>query len=111
MEKEYLFVYGLFRDSARNLLGDFTYCGRAWVKGKIYKVNEFYPGFVDGDGKVWGDVYLIDPKVFPDLDEFEGHEYKRKKVRTSTDVISWIYEYKYDIKDFKEIKAGDWMLR
>ena len=41
--KEYIFVYGLFRDQARNLLGDYTTCGRANVQGTLYKVNEFYP--------------------------------------------------------------------
>lgn len=108
---EYLFVYGLFRDSARNLLGQFTHCGKAFVKGKLFKVNEFYPGFTPGDGKVWGDVYLINPDVFKQLDEFEGHEYIRTKVKTSTDIECWIYQYKYDTTQFKEIKTGDWMLR
>ena len=108
---EYLFVYGLFRDSARNLLGQFTHCGKAFVKGKLFKVNEFYPGFTPGDGKVWGDVYLINPDVFKQLDEFEGHEYIRIKAKTSTDIECWIYQYKYDTTQFKEIKTGDWMLR
>ena len=80
---EYLFVYGLFRDSARNLLGNFVKCGKATVNGKIYKVNEFYPGLVENKkSKVFGDVYLIDPKVLPELDEFEGEEYIRKKMKT-----------------------------
>ena len=81
------------------------------VTGKLYKVNEFYPGWVPGDGKVWGDVYLIDPNLFPKLDEFEGDEYIRVKVRTSTDIECWIYQYKYDVSGFKEIIGGDWMLR
>lgn len=110
--KEYLFVYGLFRDSSRNLLGEWVFCGKASIPGKLYKVNEFYPGVdITGKGKVWGDVYMIDPKVFPLLDEFEGHEYIRRKVKTSTDIECWVYEYKYDISTFKEIKGGDWMLR
>lgn len=110
--KEYLFVYGLFRDSAKNLLGDVTNCGKASVIGKLYKVNEFYPGFVSSKkGKVWGDVYLIDSSLFPNLDIFEGDEYFRRKVITSTDLECWVYEYKYDISKFNEIKSGDWMLR
>lgn len=108
---EYLFVYGLFRDSAKNLLNKTTFCGKATIDGKIYKVNEFYPGYVKGKGKVVGDVYLIDPSILPDLDIFEGDEYIRKKVRTSTDIECWVYEYKYDVSKFKVIKGGDWMLR
>lgn len=108
---EYIFVYGQFRDSAKSLLGITTHCGKASISGKLYKVNEFYPGWVPGDGKVWGDVYLVDPNLFPKLDEFEGDEYIRVKVRTSTDIECWIYQYKYDVSNFKEIIGGDWMLR
>lgn len=108
---EYLFVYGLFRDSARTLLGETTFCGKSTIEGKLFKVNEFYPGYVKGKGKVVGDVYLIDPIVLDKLDEFEGDEYIRTKTITSTDVECWVYEYKYDTTGIKEIRSGDWMLR
>jgi gamma-glutamylcyclotransferase (GGCT)/AIG2-like uncharacterized protein YtfP len=109
---EYLFVYGLFRDSGKNLLGECTYCGKAFINGRLYRVNEFYPGFVfDKNHKVWGDVYLIDPINFPQMDEYEGDEYIRIKVRTSSDVECWVYQYKHDVSKFEEIKGGDWMLR
>ena len=45
------------------------------------------------------------------IDDFEGDEYHRIKVTTSTDIECWVYEYKYDISKFKNIKSGDWMLR
>ena len=112
MEGEYLFVYGLFRDSGKSLLADSKYCGKTTIEGRIYYVNEFYPGFIRSDGyKTWGDVYLIDPKIFPVLDEYEGDEYIRTKIRTESDIECWIYEYRHDISGFKEIKSGDWMLR
>ena len=109
---EHLFVYGLFRDSARGLLEEATFCGKTTIEGEIYKVNEFYPGFIrKGDGRVIGDVYLVDPKIFPELDEFEGDEYIRTKIRTESDIECWIYEYIHDVSDFKKIRMGDWMLR
>ena len=108
---EYLFVYGLFRDSAKNLLEKTTFCGKSTINGRLYKVNEFYPGFVPGKGKVIGDVYLIDPLLFPELDEFEGDEYIRRKIRTSSDIECWVYEYIHDVSNHMEIKSGDWMLR
>ena len=40
--KEYLFVYGQFRDTAKKLLKEPVFCGKTTIKGKIYKVNEFY---------------------------------------------------------------------
>ena len=109
MEK--IFIYGLFRDQAKNLLGKFTSLDRHSVNGKIYKVNEFYPGFKPGSGKVWGELVEINSEVLSDLDEYEGHEYDRVKIKTNEGIECWIYQYKYDIKDFKEIKGGDWMLR
>lgn len=110
--KEYLFVYGVFRDYGKRLLEDHVFCGKATVNGRLYRVNEFYPGIILGDGsKVLGDVYLIDTSIFSKLDEFEGDEYFRTKIKTSTDIECWVYEYKYDISNFEEIKGGDWMLR
>jgi len=113
MEKEYIFIYGVFRDYANILLDDGIYCDRAFVHGKIYKVGEFYPGFVrdQSDNRVFGDVYLIDPSIFPKLDEFEGDEYNRTKIYTSIGEECWVYEYRYSVGDFKEIPGGDWILR
>lgn len=109
--KENLFIYGLFRDQAKPLLGQFKSLGRDSVKGKMYKVNEFYPGFIPGQGKVWGELIEINPNIFPELDEYEGPEYDRVKVKTDKGIECWIYQYKFDVKEFKEIKTGDWMLR
>jgi gamma-glutamylcyclotransferase (GGCT)/AIG2-like uncharacterized protein YtfP len=109
---EYIFVYGLFRDTSKSILGKAIHCGKASVKGTIWKVNEFYPGWKpEGNGKVWGDVFLIDPVNLPKMDEYEGDEYQRVKVRTSTDVECWIYQYINDVDHFQEIKCGDWLLR
>jgi gamma-glutamylcyclotransferase (GGCT)/AIG2-like uncharacterized protein YtfP len=109
--KTHLFTYGLFRDQAKLLLGQPISCGRAYIKGKMYRVNEFYPGYIDGNGKVWGEVFLIEDEVLPHLDTYEGHEYERIKVKSSSDLECWIYRYKYDVGGFQEIKSGDWHLR
>lgn len=109
---EYLFVYGVFRDVGKTLLKDAKFCGKSNIKGSLYHVNNFYPGFIrKGDNKIWGDVYLIDPSIFKELDEYEGEEYTRTKIRTSSDVDCWIYEWNGDVSKFKEIKGGDWLLR
>lgn len=111
-KKDYIFVYGLFRDQSKRMLGETIYCGKASISGKLWKVNEFYPGFTSTkEGKVWGDVYLFDPSLLPQMDEYEGDEYKRVKVKTSTDIECWVYEYKWDVSNFDEIKSGDWYLR
>lgn len=109
MEK--IFIYGLFRDQAKNLLGKFTSLGRNSVNGKIYKVNEFYPGFKSDVGKVWGELVEVNSEILPSLDEYEGHEYERVKIKTDSGLECWIYQYKYDVSGFKEVKTGDWYLR
>ena len=109
--KTHLFTYGLFRDQAKLLLGESISCGRSYIKGKMYRVNEFYPGYIDGNGKVWGEVFLIDSEVLPELDLYEGHEYERIKVKSSSDLECWVYRYKYSVDGFQEIKSGDWHLR
>ena len=109
---EYLFVYGVFRDYGKAYLKKPVFCGKATIPGKMYKVNEFYPGYIpQTKGKIVGDVYIVDPMIFDDLDEFEGSEYIRTKVRTSTDVECWVYQYINDVSDFEEIECGDWLLR
>lgn len=112
MKRDYIFVYGLFRDQAKNLLGVIEHLGKATVDGKIYKVNEFYPGFIRGkEGKVYGDVYIFNRENLPQLDEYEGDEYDRKRIMTSLGIECWIYEYKYDVSNTPNIISGDWYLR
>lgn len=110
--KDYIFVYGLFRDQSKPMLGDAIHCGKSYISGKLFKVNEFYPGWIsEGVGKVWGDVYLFDSNLLTEMDIYEGDEYRRVKVVTSSDLQCWVYEYKYDVSNFLEIKSGDWHLR
>jgi gamma-glutamylcyclotransferase (GGCT)/AIG2-like uncharacterized protein YtfP len=109
---EHLFVYGVFRDIGKTLLKDAKFCGKTYITGSMYQVNDFYPGFIrKGNGKVWGDVYLVNPEIFPELDDFEGPEYIRTKIITSNDIECWIYEWKDDVSNYKQIKCGDWLLR
>ena len=110
-KKDYIFVYGLFRDQSKRMLGETIYCGKTTINGRLYKVNEFYPGFVSGKGKVFGDVYLFDTGLLPQMDEYEGIEYKRVRVTTASDIDCWVYEYIDDVKSCPEIKSGDWYLR
>jgi gamma-glutamylcyclotransferase (GGCT)/AIG2-like uncharacterized protein YtfP len=109
--KGYIFVYGLFRDQSKKMLGDVVFCGKTSIDGTLWKVNEFYPGFTKGDGKVWGDVYLFDTSLLPEMDEYEGDEYKRITIRTASDIECFVYEYIHDTSSCQQIKSGDWYLR
>ena len=114
MKNKYLFAYGMFRESDKLELGNVINCGISTIPGKIYKVNNFYPGFKQtNDGSlVVGNVYLLESvDIFTKLDEFEGDEYFRKKIIASNDIECWVYEYRYDVKNFNEIVSGDWLIR
>lgn len=113
MEYEYLFIYGVFRDAFNPLLEGSIFCDKVFVYGGIYKVNEFYPGFKRSPyiGRVWGDLVLVDKNILPDLDNFEGEEYKRVKIYTSSGEESWIYEWIGDVDIDSAIRSGDWLLR
>ena len=109
--EEYIFVYGVFRDSGKGLLEGCKFCGKATVDGDIYRVNDFYPGFTRSKGKVIGDVYLINSSIFTQLDEFEGEEYQRKIIKTQDGIDCWVYEWILPTTSFKMIKSGDWLIR
>jgi gamma-glutamylcyclotransferase (GGCT)/AIG2-like uncharacterized protein YtfP len=112
IKKDYIFVYGVFRDQAKKLLSDSEYLSRSYIKGKLWMVNEFYPGFTrSNDGKVWGDIYLINNELLSFLDEYEGDEYQRIKIITGASIECWVYEYKNDVRHYREIASGDWFLR
>lgn len=109
--KDYIFVYGLFRDQSKNLLGNPVHCGKTSISGRLWRVNEFYPGFTPGDGIVWGDVYLFDVSLLDQMDSYEGSEYTRIRVKTQSDIECWVYQYVDDVSNCKEITSGDWYLR
>jgi gamma-glutamylcyclotransferase (GGCT)/AIG2-like uncharacterized protein YtfP len=46
-----------------------------------------------------------------DLDEFEGEEYLRRKIHTTSGEECWVYEYISPITGFKQITSGDWFTR
>lgn len=112
IETEYIFIYGALRDVYKNMLSESIYCGRAYVYGELFMVNEFYPGIIlNGKMKVFGEVYTITEDKLKQLDIFEGDEFRRTRVNVSNDLVCWIYEYIKDVSKFKSIKSGDWLLR
>ncbi len=98
MKRENLFVYGTLKyEPYKSLLGDYVWIENTSVKGKLVLVEGIYPGFVEGRGKVVGELYEIDVNFFGALDAYEGDLYSRRKILTSTGKECWIYEYKPDI--------------
>lgn len=104
-----LFIYGTLRKEAKSHVKPSKSLGLDSVRGKIYDINGHYPGFKHGDGKVIGEVVEIDEYNLNLIDYYEGNEYKRVKITTSSGIEAWIYEYVPEVSKSKEIKSGDWL--
>jgi gamma-glutamylcyclotransferase (GGCT)/AIG2-like uncharacterized protein YtfP len=99
-----------------------TFVSAATARGKLYKIDA-YPGMVEGDGIVHGELYSSDDPavVLEVLDEVEGYdpldyadtsEYVRVKRDVRTDdgrvVPAWLYLYNRTITGYEMVKSGDW---
>ena len=118
-----LFVYGTFcRGLSRNtVLKDSVYLGIASCKGKLIDIG-FYPALIQGDEKVVGEVYKIDPEVLlTKLDEIEGYSknseagslYIRGKTlatlfSTGDNVDVSLYYFNKAPKKYPPISCGDY---
>lgn len=90
---EFLFIYGTLKyPPYKDLLGDCDFIGKSSVKGKLYLVEDTYPGFVAGEGIVLGEIYRINSSQFSKIDAYEGDQYIRRKISTDTNLECWIYE-------------------
>lgn len=121
---EFIFVYGgLMRgfDLHHHLAGTTFVCA-ATARGKLYAIGT-YPGMVEGDGTVYGELYASDDPavVLEILDEVEGYDpldysdandYVRVKRNVITadgrEVVAWLYLFNRTISGYELIASGDW---
>lgn len=120
-----LFVYGTLRKGMENdfyLKNARLIFPKAWCKGWLFDTREGYPGMIDGDGNVVGEVYEVTEHQLSLLDELEayygpGHpenEYRRVKRKIQTiqgalDAEVYLYiERERLIREGIRIVSGDW---
>jgi len=84
MDREYLFVYGTLRTGSRTpqagrLAREARHMGAGQVAGTLLRVAR-YPGLVDGEGRVTGDLYELPApaRTLRWLDRYEGEEFRRR---------------------------------
>lgn len=113
---ELVFVYGTlrstgsnaFRMSAGRKLGDAT------VRGRLYHID-WYPGLVldAGAGPVSGELHEMPASAMPELDAFEGSEYRRVKgpveLADGGTTAAWIWEWKLPVDESRRLLHGDWL--
>ena len=112
---ERVFVYGLLRRGqtlAHNMAGA-TFVGDATLDGfDLFHLGN-YPGAMEGDGTLIGEVYEVDS-----LDGLDATErihdspplYRRVRI-TALDQPTWIYVYARPLTDSFKIESGDWVRR
>jgi gamma-glutamylcyclotransferase (GGCT)/AIG2-like uncharacterized protein YtfP len=123
---ELVFVYGTLRRGGSNAfrMDGAEFVGPATVGGVLYRIS-WYPGLVlDGEDRVFGEVYQVGPELLRALDEFEGlaageiegSEYRRVRVEAVQSghpaekrVEVWIYEWTGPVEGKNRIKSGDWL--
>lgn len=87
-----VFVYGTLRKGFGNhyLLADGLFLGVDCVKGRMYSLGGCPAVDLDEGGIVHGEVYLIDARIFKNLDNLES-AYFRRIVRSGNNWDVWVY--------------------
>src|SRR6266436_3993531 len=89
MSQQLLFVYGTLKrgQSANHLLADSKFV-RTAITLPLYRLLDFgdHPGLVESTGPgtaVKGELWLLNPQLFPELDVYEGAptKYGRRDIR------------------------------
>ncbi|PFA70705.1 gamma-glutamylcyclotransferase [Bacillus sp. AFS015802] len=117
----YVFVYGTLRrhESNHTLLKEASLVReQAWADGVLYETNRGFPALKEGNGKVYGELYKINPDILARVDELEdfleGREdnlyiRKLKQVTTDTGVQeAFVYYSENEALLQEEIPSGDW---
>jgi gamma-glutamylcyclotransferase (GGCT)/AIG2-like uncharacterized protein YtfP len=115
-----LFVYGTLRSgqAARSLVANHVARSEpATTLGSIYAFPMGYPGMVEGDGRVRGELLWLSElaAALPLLDAYEGDDFARvlRKVRLSDGSEAWAWCYVLadpaTVVHAEPIADGDWV--
>lgn len=96
----------------RVLASGSTFLGEGAVRGRLLDLGR-YPGLVDGDGRVRGEIYhLSDPELLPVLDREEGYNFERRRALVTLGngrrARAWVYRYRGPQNRAVPIPDGDY---
>lgn len=115
-----LFVYGTLRSGQPNSprLGGATLVGPARVGGRLAHLGK-YPGLVDGDSRVLGEVYELPIAALGRIDELEGYDEsdpdgslflrvrRTATLENGSTLECWTYSWPHPCDQW--IDSGDWI--
>jgi gamma-glutamylcyclotransferase (GGCT)/AIG2-like uncharacterized protein YtfP len=126
VDTAFIFVYGgLMRGfDLHHYLSGATFIGEGWIAGRLVALGR-YPGLLDGDGKVIGEIYRLEDvaaslEALDDLEEFDPADPRQSVyLRVVRDVhgedgatmSAWVYVYNRDASTAPFIRNGDWRQR
>jgi gamma-glutamylcyclotransferase (GGCT)/AIG2-like uncharacterized protein YtfP len=89
-----------------------TFLDEGAVRGRLLDLGR-YPGLIDGDGRVRGEIYrLDDPELLPVLDREEGYNFERRRaivtLANGRRARAWIYRYRGPQNRAVPIPDGDY---
>jgi gamma-glutamylcyclotransferase (GGCT)/AIG2-like uncharacterized protein YtfP len=118
-----IFVYGgLMRGfDLHHYLAGATFIAAGWTAGRLVALGR-YPGLLDGDGKVIGEIYRLEDvaaslEALDDLEEFDPADPQQSvylrivrdvHVDDGATMSAWVYVYNRDASTAPVIKSGDW---
>lgn len=117
----HLFVYGTLRSNQPNAprLGGATPLGWATVSGKLLDLGD-YPGLIEGEGVVIGELFLLPSAALERIDDLEGFDpldpesslFVREERYVhlpgqNTRRQAWIYRWPHG--GGSPIESGDWV--
>lgn len=120
-----LFVYGTLRRGMENhsyLQGARLISSKAWVEGILYDTGNGYPVLIQGNGRVYGEIYHVNQEHIRQIDlleEFYAPKYPQNLYERiecfvdSPEGKHHTYIYVYNQESGLEpmihhIKSGDW---
>ena len=110
-----LFVYGSLKAGFGNNrhLGESKFIGTDKFKGGVMYSLGYYPGVVDGNGVIHGEVYRISSKTLDRLDRLEGHPnfYERRAVKLESGKNAMMYFYRGQVAHRDAVPDGNWQRR
>ena len=106
-----LFVYGTMRQgqTARSLVASsVTRSVKAWTSGQIYVFPMGYPGYVEGSGRVVGEVLWLSElaATFGLLDAYEGADFVRVIRQVTTETGEELWTWIYALADPEAVQLG-----